>query len=198
MKDAEARNLPRIEQNEREMARIVAAQQDRIAQADSDRSRSEGFLARMEALGVLSRESPTIHWASLFITLLFISLETAPVMVKLLSTLSPYRPYDEALEHREAELVETLKQQMKVRQSARKADAQRRIADYDEEIATQLHLQTRKNQLRVNAEVDANEALMQHVSRAQQEIAERMVEEWKKAEMEKIDRGGAEYVQRIA
>ena len=46
--------------------------------------------ARMEALSRLTGTSKAILLASLFITLLFIAIETAPIMVKLISYRSPY------------------------------------------------------------------------------------------------------------
>ena len=58
--------------------------------ASLERSKYNGFAARIEALDRLSRESQAILWASLFITLLFIAIETAPIFVKLISTRSPY------------------------------------------------------------------------------------------------------------
>jgi hypothetical protein len=54
------------------------------------RSRFNGLAARMEALARLTSKSEAILLASLFITLLFIAIETAPIMVKLISYRSPY------------------------------------------------------------------------------------------------------------
>ncbi len=54
------------------------------------RSRYDGLAARMEALSRLTSKSEAILWASLFITLLFIAIETAPILVKLISYRSPY------------------------------------------------------------------------------------------------------------
>ena len=50
----------------------------------------DGFAAQLDALGNLSKKSSTIFWASIFITLLFIAIETAPLFVKLISERSPY------------------------------------------------------------------------------------------------------------
>ncbi|MEQ9427074.1 MAG: DUF4407 domain-containing protein [Cyclobacteriaceae bacterium] len=54
-----------------------------------------GFAYRLEALERLGEKNPTIAWANLFILILFIAIETAPVFVKLIS---PKGPYDEVLE----------------------------------------------------------------------------------------------------
>lgn len=55
-----------------------------------DKIKLNGFAAQMDALGNLSSKSTTIFWASIFITLLFIAIETAPLFVKLISERSPY------------------------------------------------------------------------------------------------------------
>ena len=50
----------------------------------------DGPAARMEALSRLSTKSFAIWMAALFIMLLFIAIETAPVFVKLISPVGPY------------------------------------------------------------------------------------------------------------
>lgn len=59
-----------------------------------DKQRLDGPAARMEALSRLTASSDAIWLANLFIVLLFIALETAPVFVKLIS---PQGPYDHLL-----------------------------------------------------------------------------------------------------
>ncbi|MEQ1745473.1 MAG: DUF4407 domain-containing protein [Saprospiraceae bacterium] len=54
------------------------------------RTRYDGLAARMEALSRLSGKSLAILYASIFITFLFIAIETAPITVKLISYRSPY------------------------------------------------------------------------------------------------------------
>jgi hypothetical protein len=49
-----------------------------------------GMAARMEALSRLGKESQAIFLAGIFIMLLFIAVETAPIFVKLISTRGPY------------------------------------------------------------------------------------------------------------
>lgn len=49
----------------------------------------DGFAARLDALSNLAASKESIMWASLFITLLFIALETAPIFVKLISEKGP-------------------------------------------------------------------------------------------------------------
>ncbi|TXF90616.1 DUF4407 domain-containing protein [Neolewinella aurantiaca] len=49
-----------------------------------------GIAARIDALDRLGQESEAILWASLFVTLLFVAIETAPIFTKLISPASPY------------------------------------------------------------------------------------------------------------
>jgi len=187
MNEVKGRNLSRIAQNDREIAELLAHQQRMMARADSVHTDANGFLARMEALRVLKGENRTVHWASLFIILLVITLETAPVMVKLLSTLSPYRPYDELLEQREFEIVAAARQQVLVRRHELEADAEWMISDYDRAINTELRLSAETSQLRLAAELNAGEILIQRIANARVELAERLVEEWKRKELAKIE-----------
>ncbi|MEQ8706653.1 MAG: DUF4407 domain-containing protein [Phaeodactylibacter sp.] len=78
---------------------LIAEQEDAVAELDSlmkadiaglDRGAYGGMAARMEALHRLGQESEAIYWASIFIMLLFIAVETAPIFVKLISPRSPY------------------------------------------------------------------------------------------------------------
>jgi hypothetical protein len=55
----------------------------------------DGFAARMDGLAKLTEESEAMATAELFLVLLFIAIETAPIFVKLISTRGPY---DELLE----------------------------------------------------------------------------------------------------
>jgi hypothetical protein len=55
----------------------------------------DGFAARMDGLAKLTAESKAMATAELFLVLLFVAIETAPIFVKLISSRGPY---DELLE----------------------------------------------------------------------------------------------------
>ncbi|MCI4650456.1 DUF4407 domain-containing protein [Phaeodactylibacter sp.] len=78
---------------------LIAEQEAAVTELDSmmkadiaglERGAYGGMAARMEALHRLGSESDAIYWASIFIMLLFIAVETAPIFVKLISPRSPY------------------------------------------------------------------------------------------------------------
>jgi len=81
-------NQPLVREKELAAQQFEAAAQMDIAQLD--RSRYDGLAARLDALSRLAGRSLAIFWASIFITLLFVAVETAPILVKLISYRSPY------------------------------------------------------------------------------------------------------------
>ncbi len=83
-----ANYLPLISKKEDRIQEINTAIQTDIATID--RSNFGGMAGRMEALHRLGEDSSAIYLASIFIMLLFISIETAPIFVKLISYRSPY------------------------------------------------------------------------------------------------------------
>lgn len=98
---------PRIGRIESALASSEASMQRDLEALD--RGAIDGPAARMEALSRLTSKSDAIYWAHLFIMLLFIAVETSPVVVKLIS---PRGPYDNLLrleEHAfEAQEIETI------------------------------------------------------------------------------------------
>ncbi len=83
-----AATLPLIKEKEQGITELETAVQADIA--NLSRNGYGGMAARMDALHRLSEGSKAIFYASIFITLLFIAIETAPIFVKLISYRSPY------------------------------------------------------------------------------------------------------------
>lgn len=81
-------NEPLIREKELAAQQLEGQSKQDILQLD--RGKYDGFAARMDALSRLGQGSLAIFWASIFITLLFIAVETAPIFVKLISSRSPY------------------------------------------------------------------------------------------------------------
>lgn len=75
---------------ERRLEQALLRQQKTKALATLAAPSYNGFAARLDALGRLTSKNSSIFLANLFILLLFIALETAPVLVKLISSRGPY------------------------------------------------------------------------------------------------------------
>ena len=83
-----ATNQPLIDRLNDENIQIEEQVQAEISALN--RTALDGFAARLDALSRLADESQAIFIASIFIMLLFIAIETAPIFVKLISPRSPY------------------------------------------------------------------------------------------------------------
>lgn len=91
-------SAPRLAEINKELDRLNVAKEKEIDAAKPTEENYNGFAARMQALDELSVNNPILGTAAIFIALVFISLETAPVLVKLIA---PKGPYDFLLEKHE-------------------------------------------------------------------------------------------------
>ena len=73
---------------QRDIELLQAAYSEEIA--GLKREKYDGLASRIDALGNLVAKSKPIYWANIFILLLFIAIETAPVFVKLIGSKGPY------------------------------------------------------------------------------------------------------------
>jgi hypothetical protein len=88
LKAMQDRILPLIAEKQTAINDLETQMQNEID--NLERSAYGGMAARMEALDRLGKESQAIFYANIFIMLLFIAIETAPIFVKLISSRSPY------------------------------------------------------------------------------------------------------------
>ncbi|WP_116106474.1 DUF4407 domain-containing protein [Lewinella sp. IMCC34191] len=79
---------PQIDEKTSRVAELRATIAEEVTALD--RGTYGGMAARIEALERLSRRSEAVQLAVLFVTLLFIAIETAPIFTKLIAPRSPY------------------------------------------------------------------------------------------------------------
>jgi len=89
------RNQIRIDTLEAQIHRFVVLRQIEFEKQQPGIEGFDGLAARIEALDALTKENDAMAVAIVFILLLFVAIETAPIFVKLIS---PRGPYDEYLE----------------------------------------------------------------------------------------------------
>ncbi len=88
LEKTEAEITPLITDKRLQLTTLEAKMDQQLT--DLKQSNLDGFASQLNALGSLSNKSKTIWMASLFITLLFIAIETAPIFTKLIADRSPY------------------------------------------------------------------------------------------------------------
>lgn len=154
-----------------EIKELESAKKIKDVNIDNKTKNYHGFAAHLEAMSRLTSEKPAIFWAKWLLTLLFIFIEVAPVLFKLMAESGPYDDMMDRLKH-ESFVFE-----------------QQKISDINDEINTSIKISTEKNQLRLDAELKGNQVLFQKIALAQAEIAEIAIEKWKNDEMNKLEQG---------
>ncbi len=89
------RNEARIQELDIQIAAFRAKREAEFEKQVPGINGFDGFAARMDGLAKLTEESEAMATAELFLVLLFIAIETAPIFIKLISSRGPY---DELLE----------------------------------------------------------------------------------------------------
>ncbi len=88
LKNEEINSAPMLAEKEAIKAEIMKARNDEMTRLE--KASLTGFASRMEALSRINGKSQAVFIASIFLMLLFIAIETAPMFVKLISERSPY------------------------------------------------------------------------------------------------------------
>ncbi len=131
-----------------------------------------GFLARIEALSRLSKKRSATRITSFLISLLFILIETSPVLFKIITKPSEYEMEIESLKH----LTDVVQK--------------KQISDINDEINTDIKISTEKNKTRLEAELKGSDDLLNHIAIAQAEIAKIAVDKWRVSEINKLKEDG--------
>lgn len=140
--------------------------------------RSADLPARLEALGNISSFGNSIWWASLVITLLFIVLETAPVVVKLLTKRGPY---DEKLDAIEYQIY--IDESKKVDMLNREINEYMRLANDAAKLSGSIRLDAEKDKLEV--ELRNNKELLNKLADYQRDLANIYADAWYQEEKAK-------------
>jgi hypothetical protein len=168
----------------REQIRIISSKtENRIKKGNEE----EGFCVRYEAFSNLTSiklqfkpefklEIPKLFWVSLFITLLFVSIECAPTFMRMMVADGSYEKLLEAESHRFKVL------------------ADKRISDLNDEINTEVQISTAKNAQRREAEIQANKDLMERIASVQAELMQTAIDKWREEELAKINKNPSAYI----
>ncbi|NJO90078.1 MAG: DUF4407 domain-containing protein, partial [Chloroflexia bacterium] len=163
-------NSSRIEKNNELITELENKRQQQVDKSSVKIKQADGILARLEAMDVLSQKNRTVMYASWFIFILFILIESSPILVKLLSKRGPY---DELIDKEEYEKqIEYKKQKVKAKILAN----------------NYLELLKQKDELQIDAEKRNNEKLVKEIEEAKNEINKLAIGKWKQQEIDAINK----------
>ena len=149
--------------DEREDLLNVSTENRKTVQAQND-----GLMARLKALGNLTEEHTGLWFAKWLITALFIFIEVAPILFKMMTERGPYD-----------DMLDKLKHEIKVKQLLE-------TSNINEEINTLVKINREKNLQKLSAELAANNNLLTVIAEAQADIAREAIQEWKRKQVEAV------------
>lgn len=136
----------------------------------------KGFQAKMKAFSELKEESQATFLSSLFIMLLFIIIETAPTFFKMMIASGPYDDLLRAVMHHARVMSD------------------KRISDINDYINTEIQISSDKNRNRLEAEVKANQEVLDRIALAQAELLQVAIDAWREEELAKIQANPSNYI----
>lgn len=154
LKAVQEKNQPLIDEREQQVLKLKATRDSSYAKAQPVIQNYDGLMARLEALDKLP-QLPAI-----FIMLLFICIETAPVFSKLFSAKGPYDEKLRNIEH-EIEIVSL-----------------ENINQRNHDLNKKLTLYTNIDKAQVEQEIANNHEALKIISDAHLELTKEMVNDW--------------------
>lgn len=156
----------------------------KINQKDEEKDKAtealDGFTARLKAMSTITspknKENVPLFIARLMIMLLFIAIEIIPTLFKMMMTAGPYDNMLRAAMHRAKVLSD------------------KRISDINDEINTEIQISTQKNQNRLEAEIKANQEVLDRIALAQAELLQVAIDAWRAEELAKIQANPSAYI----
>jgi len=165
-------------QAEIEQTKQTKSQADSIAKIQFDesvkikeRSYTNNFITQLEAMGNLTSKNSTMALTSWMIMLLFLVIETAPILVKVLSKRGPY---DEKLDATEYEVY--IEESQKIDNLNRQVNEYLKLANDAAKISGSLKLEAEKDKLDI--ELRNNKELLNKLADYQKELAIIYADAW--------------------
>jgi hypothetical protein len=163
----------RLANNRTQITTLEAERDAAIAASKAKIDAMDGLLMRLKGHSVLTGENLSLALASLLIVALFILLETAPMIVKLLSNRGPYEDISEAQEY------EVYKSQ------------QRKMSEVDDDTETLTALKRRRDAALLDADLKLRKSVVvsmetnarEKLQDVRREVPIDFIEHWKNAEL---------------
>ena len=160
----------------KEIRNQIAINSTKTNEDISKSNEEKGFCVRYEAFSNIKKENAAVRIVSLFIMLLFIIIETAPTLFKMMIASGPYD--------------ELLNEEME----RKKAQAILNVSHINDDANTQIQIVVEKNKDKLAAEVAANKEILAKIASVQAELLETAIEEWRKEELAKIKADPSQYI----
>lgn len=174
-----------VEQRAKDIAlldQLIADRRNEIKSIESgkieDLKQYNGFQAKMLAFSRLRDKNPSTNTAGYFIMFLFIIIECAPTLFKMMIKRGPY---DDRLE---AEMY------------IQKVESQKIKSDINDDINTLVQISSEKNRIKLESELLSNKQILEEIANAQAEIISLALKSWKEEELRKVAENPSLYIKK--
>jgi hypothetical protein len=131
-------------------------------------AQNDGLLARLTALSSITSKEWTLSFAKWLITALFIFIEIAPILFKMMTERGPYDDIVDRIKH------ETMVRQLEIQ------------SEINQEINTTLKISEQKAILKIDKEIKTYEELLNEVANVQKELSLISINQWRQEQLELI------------
>ncbi|MEH1009200.1 DUF4407 domain-containing protein [Winogradskyella sp. ECml5-4] len=162
--------------------------QSEIQSQKTIQAQNDGLIARLKALDNLmyqevssydvvdgekvlvsvEKEKTAVWYAKWLITILFIFIEIAPILFKMMTERGTYD-----------DILDRIKHEAKVKQLLLQSNI-------NQEINSSVKVHTAMNELKIEEELKTNNDLIKNIAKAQAEVAAIAIEQWKEEQMELV------------
>lgn len=167
--DLNSKSYERIRQIDNNISIREEELRSDVANQQTIQSQNDGLLARLSALSALTSKEWTLLFSKWLITILFIFIEIAPILFKMMTERGPYD-----------DIVDRMKYETKVRQLELQSNL-------NQEINTAVKIHTQKFEEKLNSELQSNKDIIAAISAAQKEIAIVAINKWKDEQINKLE-----------
>lgn len=160
-------DLEKIREKEGRITTLRDEARQKIASLRTEYESRNGLLARLEALGSLTSKDSSLWAAKWLVTILFVFIEIAPILFKMMTERGPYD-----------DIIDFKKHKVKVEQLLL-------TSNLNEEINIEVKINAEKSAQKLEAELIANRELLKSIALAQSEIASAAINKWKEDQVKK-------------
>lgn len=167
-RDLDSKDRKRIEEIEEILKKEYNNQLNAKEEAGIALQSNDGLMAKLKALDTLTSENTFLLAAKWLITLMFIFIEIAPILFKMMTERGAYD-----------DILDRMKHEVYVRQMLMQSNL-------NEEINIEVKINADKNKQKLDAELLANKELLNKIALAQSEIANVAIDEWKARQIKMV------------
>lgn len=147
-----------------------------FAESSMIQEANNGLMARLKALDQLTSEDTILKFAKWLITLLFILIEIAPILFKMMTERGPYD-----------DILDRMKHEVKVRELLK-------TSNLNQEVNAIVRSNDDKNKQKLKYEMESNMLLMNEIASAQAEIAAEAIKVWKEEQKAKVRENPSSFI----